>query len=32
MTAKAGGATYEQFKSNPQWTDELLIAQGFMLP
>lgn len=29
MTAKAGGATYEQFKVNG-WTDEAMVEQGFM--
>jgi len=32
MTAKANGATYEQFKQNPAWTDALLISEGYMLP
>ncbi len=31
MTAKAGGMTYEQFKANPAWTDELLRSEGYML-
>ena len=31
MTAKAGGATYEQFKTDPQWTDELMVAQGYLV-
>jgi hypothetical protein len=29
MTAKAGGATYEQFRSQG-WTDEAMISQGYM--
>ena len=32
MTAKANGATREAFLSNPAWSDELLIAEGYMLP
>lgn len=32
MTAKANGVTYEQFKVNPQWTDALLVSEGYMLP
>lgn len=33
MTAKANGATYEQFmQPGSGWTDDLLIAQGYMLP
>lgn len=31
MTAKANGMTYEQFKANPAWTDELLRSEGYML-
>lgn len=31
MTAKAGGATYEQFIGNG-WSDAALIAEGYMLP
>lgn len=31
MTAAANGATYEQFKADPQWTDELMVAQGYLL-
>lgn len=30
MTAKAGGATYEQFRAN-NWTDAQLIAEGYMV-
>jgi hypothetical protein len=31
MTAKANGMTYEAFKAaNPAWTDEQMIAQGYM--
>lgn len=29
MTAKAAGATYEQFKANG-WTDAMLVEQGYM--
>lgn len=29
MTAKAAGATLEQFRQNPQWTDELLVEHGY---
>jgi len=33
MTAKAQGASYEQFINSGQgWTDQLLIQQGYMLP
>jgi len=31
MTAKANGMTYEAFKANPAWTDELLRSEGYML-
>ena len=31
MTAKANGITYESFKVNPAWTDELLRSEGYML-
>lgn len=31
MTAKAGGATYESFKSQG-WSDEQMIRDGYMLP
>jgi hypothetical protein len=31
MTAKANGMTYDQFKANPAWTDELLRSEGYML-
>lgn len=31
MTAKANGATYEQFMATGQWTDERMIAEGYML-
>lgn len=31
MTAKANGMTYESFKANPAWTDELLRSEGYML-
>jgi len=30
MTAKAAGATYEQFTAKG-WTDEMMVAQGFMV-
>lgn len=30
MTAKANGMTYESFKANPAWTDELLRSEGYM--
>lgn len=29
VTAKANGVTLEQFRENPQWTDELLIQHGY---
>lgn len=29
MTAKAAGATLEQFRQDPAWTDELLIQHGY---
>lgn len=29
MTAKAAGATLEQFRADPAWTDELLIEHGY---
>lgn len=32
MLPKAGGFTYEQFMATGQWTDELLIRDGYMLP
>jgi hypothetical protein len=31
MTEKAQGFTYEQYKANPDWTDELLISSGKMI-
>lgn len=31
MTAKANGMTYELFKADPAWTDELLRSEGYML-
>jgi hypothetical protein len=31
MTAKANGATYEQMIA-ANWTDALLIQEGYMLP
>lgn len=31
MTAKAAGATYEQFMATGQWTDALMREQGYML-
>lgn len=31
MTAKAGGASYEQFIQGG-WNDQMLVAQGYMLP
>lgn len=30
MTAKAGGATYEQFVAQG-WTDEMLVREGYMV-
>jgi hypothetical protein len=30
MTAKAGGATYEQFRGN-NWTDEMMRAEGYLV-
>jgi hypothetical protein len=30
MTAKAGGATYEQLIAN-NWTDQLLVQHGLMV-
>lgn len=32
MTAKAGAYTYEQFVATGNWTDELLIRDGYMEP
>lgn len=29
MTAKAGGATLEQFLADPRWTQEMVVAEGY---